>query len=234
MSFHYSPKVVTNGLLMYLDAGNTKSYIGTGSSWLSLSNVTNSDAILMYTASYSPSNNSMLFNGNYDVVNCGGNGVSGIYNITASITLDVWVKPTTLRNNSFIITKGWGDTFQIQANSTNYQFYVYGPTTSAHGVTSNTVPVINKWYNIVGTFDGANVKIYINGILENTTVYNGPIQTSTSFRLAVGNISHMITSTTYPNQGFIGYISVAKVYNRALISSEVLQNYLALKGRYGL
>lgn len=233
MAFHYSPKVVTNGLLMYLDAGNTKSYIGTGSNWINIKD-SSSSAILMYTASYSPPN-SISFNGNYDVVNCGGSGVNGIYDLTASLTLDVWVKPTTLRNNSFIITKGWGDTFQILANSTKYEFDIYGPTVSvSHSVISTTTPVINKWYNIVGTFDGSNLKIYINGTLENTSAYSGPIYSSPGFNLAVGNISHMITSTTYPDKGFIGNISVAKVYNIAISSSDVLQNYNALKGRYGL
>lgn len=229
------PGVIRDGsLILYLDVGNTKSYPGSGTAWGNLNYTPSSGAALMYTASYA-SDNSISFNGNFDVVNCGGNGSTGIYNITSSITLEVWVKPTTLRNNSYVITKGWGDTYQIVSNSSNFQFTIYGPTVSvAHSATTTTTPIASKWHHITGTFDGSNVKVYTNGILEATTSYSGPIYSSTGFSLAVGNISHMITSTTYPNNGLIGNVSIAKVYSKALSDSEVLQNFNALRSRFNI
>jgi hypothetical protein len=91
----------------------------------------------------------------------------------------------------------------------------------------------NIWYHLAFTteYDGTNtlMKIYVNGIFNNSASFLGNQSTPGSFNLTVGDGRN--TSTWYP---FDGKVSNVKVYNRTLTAAEVLQNYNATKGRFGL
>ena len=82
-----------------------------------------------------------------------------------------------------------------------------------------------NWYHIVGTYDGANLRLYINGVNEVTTANTGtPAANSSGIRLMARWDS---------NQYWGGNLSTVKIYDRALSQAEVLQNYHATKKRYG-
>jgi hypothetical protein len=87
---------------------------------------------------------------------------------------------------------------------------------------------LNNWHHIVATFDGYNLILYRNGSALGSVTATGGI-TNTTAQLNVGMLG---TSLGVGN--FIGKIAVAKVYKLALSSAEVLQNFNALRGRYGL
>jgi hypothetical protein len=80
----------------------------------------------------------------------------------------------------------------------------------------------------VGVYNGSNVFIYVNGVLDVSSAFSGTLRSVPSDSVTVGfftgSSAHYLT----------GKIPFARLYNKALSSTEILQNYNALKGRYGL
>jgi len=94
-------------------------------------------------------------------------------------------------------------------------------------VLSNTIITANTWYYVVGTFDNGLLKIYVNGILESSigSSYT-TVKTNTNSSLNIGRFG-----TTFYSTGRRG---VVHLYNRALRSSEIYQNFNAMRSRYGI
>ena len=94
--------------------------------------------------------------------------------------------------------------------------------------TGNTTIQNNQWYHAVGVYNGSNVFIYVNGVLDVSSAFSGTLRSVPSDSVTVGfftgSSAHYLT----------GKIPFARLYNKALSSTEILQNYNALKGRYGL
>jgi hypothetical protein len=88
---------------------------------------------------------------------------------------------------------------------------------------------LNNWHHITATFDGYNIILYRNGVAVGSTLQSTGI-TNTTAQLNVG----MLGTTPASSLNFLGKIAVAKVYKLALSAAEVLQNFNALRGRYGL
>ena len=99
---------------------------------------------------------------------------------------------------------------------------------------NNTLIQEGVWVNVTGTYDGSESKVYINGVLSGTS-NSQPDSTNRS-------VSGTMKSSTVPrrisdsgaNTDFNGKVSNTYIYNRALSSTEILHNYNALKGRFGL
>jgi hypothetical protein len=93
----------------------------------------------------------------------------------------------------------------------------------------------NTWYNVafVAEYTASNAtttsKIYVNGALATSANYTGSQPSTTTDRFTVGSWRNI--TTDYP---FSGSIAIAKVYNYALSNQEILQNFNAVKGRFGL
>jgi hypothetical protein len=88
-------------------------------------------------------------------------------------------------------------------------------------------PSLNTWYHVVGTYDGAVLSLYVNGVSQGTpTSYVGTPSSSTGGM----RIGRRWDAADY----FTGNIAVAKVYNRALTLQEVTQNFNSLRGRFGV
>jgi predicted transcriptional regulator len=91
---------------------------------------------------------------------------------------------------------------------------------------STTVFTTGVWYHVVGTFDGANMTIYVNGSQEATQVMTNQPTTYTATTY-IGDYN----AGGYPSSS---NISSVRLYNRPLSAAEIRQNYQALRGRYGL
>ena len=95
-------------------------------------------------------------------------------------------------------------------------------------VTASSLSLYTQIYQIVGTYDGSNNRIYVNGTLRNTNTnaISGNIST---------NGTYYLMRTTAPNVDYgQGIIYSHKLYNRALTASEVKQNFNATRGRFGI
>jgi len=221
------PKIVTQGLVLNLDAGQQNSYRGSGTTWTDLSGNGNNGTLTNGPTYSSANGGSIVFDGTNDYVTIPD---SNILDITTSISLESWLyatkssgiqnvisKSTSWENNSYIYPRtdnGWGSAV----------FYLH--TGSGFSTLSTSWPSRNTWHHTIATYDGSFMRIYINGSLSNSKVQSGTITTNNN-SLTIGNQPAF-------NEYYGGRVSNAKIYNRALTAAEVLQNYNALRGRFGV
>lgn len=241
MAGNVAPNTVTNGLVLYLDAGNTNSYPGTGTSWRDISGNSNNGTLTNGPTFNSGNLGSIVLDGTDDYVNCGNN--SSI-NITGTgLTLSAWVYRTALNSNannyrriiekaasypalqySFITTPQGSS-----AGEGRLLFDLYINNSLPTSMTGSTQLQLNTWYNIVATYDGSFRRIYLNNAIDGQLATTGSISSTVS-SLVLGDYLPGAGSTYAWN----GRIANTQIYNRALTQAEILQNYNALKGRYGL
>ncbi|RPJ38414.1 MAG: LamG domain-containing protein, partial [Planctomycetaceae bacterium] len=150
-----------------------------------------------------------------DYVNCG-NGAS--LNITDAVTLSVWVNPRDAGNaqhNDFV---GKGDTsYAIKHNSTNVlQFFIYDGTWYSVNGPVLTADFNNNWHHVAGTYDGTQLKLYVDGKLINGTLRKGVIASST-YNVNIGRNSQN-TDRLYNGQ-----IDEVHIYRGALPKSEIVK-----------
>lgn len=222
---YYSPRIVTSGLVLALDAAERLSYPRTGTTWRDLSG-NNNTGTLTNGPTFSAGNmGNIVFDGVDDYVNCGNN--SSI-NLTSYITLSTWTKKAYGSSASVAIDKGrdnygaWSLLFDVVANKVEFHCRISGTNSS---VVSNTSYGNNIWTNITAVFTGTNLLIYINGKLDNTATISGTIGTN-AIDFSIGKA----------NDGFnwSGQVANVLMYNTALSATDVLQNYNAVKSRFGL
>lgn len=225
MATKYSPKMVTNGLVLSLDAANTKSYPKSGTTWTDLSGNNNNGTLTNGPTFSAGDMGGIVFDGTNDYVNCGNN--SSI-NLTSYITLSTWTKKAYGSSDSVAIDKGrdnygaWSLLFDVVANKVEFHCRISGTNSS---VVSNTSYGNNIWTNITAVFTGTNLLIYINGRLDNTTNISGTIGTN-GIDFSIGKANDGLN--------WSGQVANVLMYNTALSATDVLNNYNAVKSRFGL
>jgi hypothetical protein len=231
MAFNYSPKIVTDGLVLYLDAANLNSYVSGSTAWRDISRGGNNGTLINGVSYNGLNGGSLVFDGVDDYVNLGN---PSSLNITAEITLSVWVKIPSYNTGVFsdIITKG----ISFGGSDASYFIGIINDGRISWEIVNDSnvrrqriVSAVNAaaynglWTNFTGTYDSSRLTLYINGILFSTALFDlSPI------RVRTGNVT--IGGTRYLD----GKMSNVVIYNRALTPQEILQNYNATKGRYGL
>ena len=253
MAFHYNPTLVTDGCVFAIDAANIKSYSGSGFTVNGL--VGGIGGTLVNGVGFTSSNyGSFVFDGSNDYFE---SPHSSSLNISGSITVDVWVYMTSLTNTgdpnlickysnaggssnqSWILFKSTGDyrSYSPDGLSANNNEFCWlasssGNFTGALIGTGEQV-ITNTWYNVAAIYNSSTEKmqIYINGQLKTNVTRTG--QTSGVLSTNLRNLQ--IGGTPLDSNRWVqGRIPVARVYNRALSASEILQNFNATRGRYGI
>ena len=219
MSAFGGPNIVDNGLVLYLDAGNRKSYTSGSTTWFDKSGFNNNGTLTNGPTFNTGSGGSIVFDGTNDYVR-----ITLANPITFSnISYNSWVYAEGLDNQYKTIIDLNNDDMLLDIYQNKFGFYdpVYD---TGYVLTQNT------WYNysVSHTFGGPWY-FYVNGIL----VYTSPNDSTTSTAHRIG-IGAGLTGPTTADEFWKGKIAVAQIYNRALSASEVLQNYNATKGRFGL
>jgi Concanavalin A-like lectin/glucanases superfamily len=220
-----APDVVTNGLKVYLDAGQTSSYSGSGSAWNDISG-NNNNVTLQNSPTFSSSDGgSIVFNGASQY----GTGTDLDLDY---ITIQVWVKSTGFGNNGYVVNKNYnGATVPYSLSLGNTQFGTtngmafHSPPWYASLVNTNIMNS-NTWYNITGTFDGTTLKYYVNGVLNSSSTPAVNILPKNDNPFTIGAY---LNDSAY----FIGNMSSVLMYNRALTDTEIVQNYNAFASRFG-
>jgi len=228
MATNYNPRIITDGLVLCLDAANPKSYPGSGDTWFDLSGNGNNGTL--NGAGYdNGSLGSLSFDETDDNVNCGDND---IFKISSTLTLEAWFRISTYVNWSGIIGKSntvkgvYVMHLSASAQRVRFSYNSVSPWT-VNIIDGNTTLNTNQWYHSVITYDGTNVNFYINGSLDKTqNIGSITFDTGSGFPVTLGQ------DPPGTNEFFNGRIAKASIYNRALTASEISQNYLATKSRY--
>jgi len=111
------------------------------------------------------------------------------------------------------------DGFEFYIGTSHHiSFYANGLSNAAASLTALSV---GQWYHVVGTYDGSNVKMYINGVLEKTSAKSGSISYSSVCALTIGHRSSCVGYDAYTS----GTIDDVRIYNRALSAQEVALLY---------
>ena len=235
--------IIADGLVFNMDPANRASYPKTGTT---VTDTIDYDKSISNTGTINNSNAStffstdqkgiFLFDGIDDYIQVNGSTNAGLNRpgITNQITLETWCYTKTF-NVSYerIIARRLAATplpYMLGLSTTGgnkYGFYLSG--TSGYGpgeLTSATGVALNQWVHLVGTSDNTTRKIYINGVLDQSNSYSLGIY-STSIDLQIGR-------QLSGGYDYNGDVSAIRIYDRALSATEVLHNYNALKGRFGL
>jgi hypothetical protein len=233
---YYKGNIVTNGLIMNLDAGNLVSYPATGTTWYDLTNTT-TGATLVNGPTYNTGNNgSIVFDGTDDYA-------VGPTNMSISqnqpFTLELWVNLSSYTNLYPCLLQIKTDTthgfivFVTQAST--YDGITFGSTdtwiklrNAGNQIATNTWNQIVINYNGAGAGTASNYKMYLNTIEQVLSDSGSFISLS-----QVNNIG-TIENASRGYDNWTGRIANFKQYNRALTQSEVIQNFNAHKSRYGL
>ena len=215
-----------SSLLVSLDSGNPLSYSGSGSVWYDLSGYGN-DATLVNSPTYSSDYTGIL---QFDNASLETANIPDLGNLPVW-TIEAWVRFTTVPLSSFpnataIITNTYsGGTqlnFTMGTNNAPANYNVgIGFFDGAWHSTTGFVPEPNVWYQIVGTYDGATLRQYINGSASGGTLnYVGVPQSGGQTRL-------MRRWDASPTQGDYcdGDLAIVNIYSRVLTSGEILTSY---------
>lgn len=229
MGVFSGPEIANTGLVMYLDAANTKSYPGSGTAWSDISGK-GSNATLANGATYNSNNlGSIVLDGSNDYITWGSANMS---NFTSGVTLDCWVYISS-SSSSWIRLFDFGAgqatdnlVFCRNSSSTSLDLYIFQGS-SAYTLSATNGLVFNTWVNYTATANGANWYIYRNGVQIATMA-------SSVLPLNVTRNSNFIGRSNWPDPYLNGNVSVAAIYNKALTAAEVQQNFTALRSRYGI
>ena len=224
MGFYRGANVVTDGLILSIDAANPRSYISGSTIWRDLaSNLTGS----LISASFDSANGgSIVFNGTSTY---GDFGRYPAIEAIPAISICHWVKLAetgSLPNGPFLFNTWFPDVvflpyqFSMNVNDTTFQ--------NSSFLTS-LVP-LSQWFFACGTYDGDKCRIYMNGVLMATSPSSVPGVTPTGTNLLLLGRK----SAAAPLGYLSGSIATGLIYTKALSQSEILQNYNATKARFGL
>jgi Concanavalin A-like lectin/glucanases superfamily len=221
--------IVENGLVLYLDAGTSTSYSGTGNTWTDLSGNGNNGTLTNGPTYSSANGGSLSFDGVDDYVRLANPPIQG----TGSFTIISISKLTGGTGGRIVFGGGSDSTTGFYAH--HYALNAQGGTKWISGWGSaNSASLSIQDYDLTSYHYGASV---YNGSTHTTYTdgIQGTIASKTNSNL--DNPSYWSIGSAGGNVGgnnFGGNISVVMAYNRALTAAEVSQNYNALRGRYGI
>jgi len=218
--------IITRGLVLYLDAGNTNSYSGSGTTWTDLSGQSNTGTI-NNGPTYSSSNRGYLdFDGTDDYVSSTSNSST---DLTGNMSCECWFKLDATAAD-WVRPMGKGD---INNRTYGLWYLTSGPYFLYQRYGSSTINVLvtqtvstGVWYHMAGTSEGTTHKLYLNGseIGSGTNASSTFYSSTQGFRVG-GADFHALHN---------GPIASVKLYNRALSADEVKQNFNAQRSRFGI
>lgn len=230
MSSSTGPDIITDGLVLHLDASDIKSYPGSGTTWFDRSGNGNNGTLVNGVGFSSSNGGSFVFNGSSNR----GIQLAGTNLSLNQMTISSWNYSTNYNQNGFMFEKTTDGTVNTQYslfyNGSNQIYYrTYGLSSLDLSITTSDAVINSRWNNIIATFDGVNKRIYVNGILRGTSAnLTGTVTQNLTGAAYIG------TYGNFAGYYFNGNIAQTHIYNRALTLLEIQQNFNASKSRFGI
>ena len=212
------------GMVLYLDAGLTSSYPGSGSTWYDLSGNNNHGTII--GATYSSSQGGVLgFDGVNDYVEF--DSVSNIPIGNDNYTVSIWFNTTSSNTTGGFF--GWGEygtanqvnAFRLLANGAGFVNYWW-----ANDQNFNTTVDPDTWYNVIAKFDGSNREIWLNGVLVGSVAPSPGHNVPYADNLTIG------LTAPFLNEYFPGKIGQVVFYRRGATDQEIQDIYNSGASRF--
>lgn len=227
MGISYNPQSVTNGLVFCFDAGNIKSYPGTGTAVKNI--ISNSTGVTINSPTYSVNLGGYFSFVTDDVIAFPEESALN----SQEVSVEVWFRTNALDQLGFFFEKGSVNTqyslFQEGANIRWRANFGSGFVTMV-SVSSTSFLNTTNWFQLVATHRSGTQNVYINSVNVGNGTTSGTLATNAN-GMSIGAYGGFNGSRSYYYNGDIG---VVKVYNRRLEPEEVRQNFAALRGRYGI
>ena len=217
-----TPNIVVDGLVLNLDAGNISSYPGTGTTWTDLSS-SPTNATLVNGVTYNSSNEGhLLFDGTNDYATVSSSSKFAFG--TGDFTLETWIYPQSFSNYLHMIALPDQNTFALKANVSDGQIYYYNPSYTTYGSTSGWTLTLNAWNHVVFKRESSVGYAFLNAVSKGSKT-----GFTSNFSAQTLNIHN-----GYGSEFAACKISSVRIYNKALTSNEVNNNFNVTKSRYGL
>ena len=218
------PVIVTSGLTMNLDAGDTSSYPGTGTTWTDLT-VNGNNGTLVNSPAFTSAGASSYFSF--------GSGANQRTSFTyqtpqqtasTAFTWNIWAYPTA--NSDSYLLMGYRGTTPLKFYKLTTQKFEMYPAEVFNAF------AINVWQNICAVYDGtqagtANMKLYVNGTQVGVRDADAPDLLASAMPFYVGG-------DPIAGEYATARIAQVNVYNRALTAGEITTNFDVMRGRYGI
>lgn len=242
------PSHVTSNLITYLDASNSSSYSGSGTSWFDLSG-NNRTATLVNSPTYNSAEGTFTINGSsYQYIQLSSGidynslGSSRNFSVCCSYYITNFGVGGNNSGDSYIIHgtgtgyfNGWRI---INANGgtpgnayTQNPYTMFASNNSVAGNSSAVQDTANRWQFIGMSQSGATVTMFTNGQFSSVSTFGGYSGSSTDAPAKIGLAN---TAVNWGVGRFIGRFGVLLMYDRALTNNEIMQNYDSFRGRYNL
>ena len=235
MAYHNNPRIVTDGLILCLDANAKRSYSGSGGTWYDLSG---NGYNAVSQASDATTESSFNSAGYFDLDESSDIYflISGLnnYDFGSNVSIEFWIKNTGGDYRAIIQNSGSSssdDSIDIRFGREDYYGGANNGTKCNFNLNSSGtflsfyVP-LNVWTHVCCTHNGFTMRAYTNGSLFGSASYTGAInQAAYDMKL----FRHFNTG-----EDLVNPFAALKIYDRTLSSTEVLQNYEAHKSRFGL
>jgi hypothetical protein len=233
MSVNYNTSVVPNGLVLYLDAANPKSYPRSGTTIYNLSD-SQKNGTFGGGLTYSGTDGGRFeFDGINSVINL---GTGNTFFPLETFTIEIWFRSTGTTPTTGTNPGLFGATFGLRAFVFSNRI-TFGVNIDASSTTTNSIntPLTFNFYN-----GGWNQVVLQASATQQSIYVNGVIQTSTAIASWVGTTFWPTNGFSFGrdnnnvNNFFTGSMSVIKIYNKYLTGNEILENFNAVRGRYGI
>lgn len=222
------PGIVTDGLVLYLDAANPASYTSGSTIWNDLSR-NNNTGTLNNSFSYNPNNGgTLLFTANNS------NSVTGPLSqgLGTDVTVETFLKIDTSGASVLygLATDSYGNGLGIYAK---YGIWSWNTGDDISNAFSTSPTISSTSYNhiVVTNAAASNAKLYVNSVLIGTALYRNATTTGTGNKYEIGAFWQSKSNLVFFINANCGLF---KIYNRALTAQEVQQNYNTQKSRFGL
>jgi hypothetical protein len=231
MSIAGPGKIIQDGLVLYLDAANSKSFVSGSTTWTDISRNNNSGSLINGPAFNSANGGVISFDGTNDYVSVTN---SANYNPSTALTVELWYNSTTTPSGLFytycLLSSQQSvapfNGIDIRGSSATTLNFAIAISSAETFVSLGTITA-NQWTCVAVTYNGSALNGYRNGVLVQSTSKSGTID-STNKDLWIGN------NPSFSPRYYSGQMSALKIYNRALSATEVLQNYNVEKKKFGL
>lgn len=219
MAYRDGGRIITNGLVLSLDAADRNSYVGSGTVWRDLSG-NDYNATLRNSPTFASTNGGMFtFNG----VNTSMDGTVQAVNANTGSCLSMWLRIPALTFQVYsTFNSNANNGFRLQSNFSSLQYTLGAVSDYNTGITNI---FNNSWTNITISTQGSSGPVYINGILRTTLTLGTQVGVVDRFKIGTN-----FNDSLY----FNGNMASMLLYNRALSAREILENYNAQKSRFGL